>query len=329
MEKDFLDYFSSNNSKLEFTSISNWNISVLEKNKARLNKSDNVYFLWWVNNNLSYSNWNRAKDDDIVEKNYFVIDVDLFNIFEKYFWEKLSYEEIEKEWNNIITNLAIEDPLLWEFSFINISWCWLHIYYMWEFTQFKKEEYKIWVQEIYSKWNKFWWDEYKCDGACCNIWRIIRLPWSINQKNWKECKILFWEYKKSRLFENIKKYSENKLKIIENERIQKEKEFIKKSISHNEFCLYKKINEIPAFIIAEKILPQFKFSKNQKNFDNQKNWYCAYYYVKNTNTICNGWSRHFLFTWDEHSCWNNFSIIKNFYSFTNKETFSYFKTLLK
>lgn len=328
--KEFLKHFQSDNSKIEFTKIKDWIISVITEKEALENKEANIYFLWWVKKDLVYSNWIRAKDNDIIEKNYFCLDLDIAKNFEEEYNEKISYEDIEKEAINIIENLKYEDEYFAEFSFIIISWWWLHIYYTWDFKQFTKEEYSLWVNRIYKQWNKIMWSKiYEVDFACKNIARILRLPWSINQKYWKECKILFAEKKDSKLFNLIKSFAVKEQEELENYKLAREKEIQDKlkifNKSENNF--YDEINSIPAYQIAELLIPEFPFDW-KKNFKNNKWWFTWYYYVSETNTICNGWSRYFLFTWDESSCWNNFSLVKNFKSLSDKQCFLLFKEIL-
>jgi hypothetical protein len=74
-------------------------------------------------------------------------------------------------------------------------------------------------------------------------------------------------------------------------------------------------------------LPQFSYN-SKWNFKNWKKWFTWYYYIAETNTICNWWSKHFNW-WNEKSCWNNFSIIKNFKNWDNRQVFDFYKQLLK
>ena len=120
---------------------------------------------------------------------------------------------------------------------------------------------------------------------------------------------------------------ENKKENREIKREQEIKEQLK-NFSQDENEFYNKINAIPAHQIAQLLIPEFKLNKNGKNFDNNKWWLTWYYYVEETNTICNGWSRYFEWGSTE-SCWNNFSMIKNFKNFTNKETFDFYKLILR
>jgi len=344
--KEFIEHFSSESSNIEYIKMLDWNVSVVNEKEALTNKTDNIYYLPWVRKDFIYNWYNRAWNNDIIETNRFIIDLDLSKNNEDCFSESVSYEDIEKIWLELIENLKYENELFAEFSFVILSWKWLHIYYMWDFTEFTPEEYYMWVARIYSKWDELMWSPlWNCDPNCKNIARIIRLPWSLNQKNWKECKILFWEKKESRFFKNIKTLA--KEQIEEEEKKSKEKlekqikrfqedQKIKTLIYWNNFLndkekldnLFKKINSVPAYIIAEKILPQFKFAKNNKNFHNLKKWYCWYYYIADKNLIANWWSKHF--NWgDDNSCWSPALIIKNQLNYTWTEVIKWFRDNFK
>ena len=318
------DKFKSENSKIEFYAMDeNKFFRNISENETKINKVDNMYFTYWLDLKT-----NSRRKEDFVEKRGFFIDLDLRKNYEIEYLEKISDEDIIEEWLSIWKNLKKENKLLWEFSFIVFSWNWLQIHYLWDWQYYTPEEYSIWVKEIYKLWDEFWADKiYVADPACCNISRVMRVPWTINQKNWSETKIIFEDYQISELANSISIFANKKIFWDEKEKELKEKE-MRKKFNKEDNNFYEEINKIPANIIAEYLLPQFKFNKNGKNFDNLENWFCWYYYNKNTNSICNGGSRYF--NWgNEASCFNNFSIIKNHFNLTNKDTFEFFKTLLK
>lgn len=341
-----LNRIKSNNSKIEYVSINNWIIKVINEQIALTNKTDNIYFLWGVRNNLVYNWRNRAKEIDIVEKNYVVIDLDIRKKFEEKYNDSLSDEDIIQIWLDIAENLKYRDVILADFDYIVFSWNWLHIYYFWDYKNISPDDYSFWVERLYNRWNDFWWDEiYYADPACKNISRILRLPWSINQKTWWVCKIIFerkwswrifnaieqmWkiqkqEYIKKRELENKKRIEEYEIKTKINRLIQWTKYNDKKEKLEKIFEI---IDSIPAYIVAQKILPEYKLSKNWKNFDNLKRWYTGYYYVKDLNAICNWWSRHFNW-WDVNSCYSPSVLIKNQYNYSWWEVINYFKQNFK
>ena len=340
-----LEKIKSQNSNIEYVSILDWKINIVSKEEALNNKEKNYYYLGWVRKDLIY-NWNnRAKEIDIIEKSYCVVDLDIRKNFEEKYNEEISDEDIIKEWLNIAENLKYEDYILADFDFIVFTWNWLHIYWFWDYQSISPDDYSFWVKRLYERWNNFWWDKlYEADPACKNISRILRLPWSINQKTWKECKIIFerqWEWK---IFNWLKKMwikqkqEENKLK---EEQIKKRVEEYQKKEQMNSLiygkqfkdkkeeleALFTKIDSIPAYVIAEMLVP-FKLNKNWKNFDNEKWWFTWYFYVEDLNCICNWWSRYFN-NWDVNSCYSPSVLIKNFYDYTWAETIHWFKTNFK
>lgn len=315
--------------KTEYVSIMNWNIKVITKEEALSNTKDNIYYLHWVREDLEYKNWNRAKDEDIEAKDFFVLDLDIRANYIEQTWEDCSNEDIISIWKDIWEFLKEENEYFWEWSKIVYTWNWLHIYYEWEVTSFDKVEYSNWVNRIYREWDKYMWDNvYNCDKACRNIARILRLPWTINQKNWAKVEILAEEKIQSRLFWLIKSFAK---KELEDQKVQEEKRQEKiqarlKEFSTKDNWFYQTINSIPAYEIAQNLLPEFPYDW-KKNFKNKVWGFTWYFYNKETNTICNWGSRYFNWGWID-SCWDNFSIIKYHYNYTNKETFNFYKKAL-
>lgn len=338
----FIDRFKSDNSNIEFCKFVNKHPIIIKEQEAINNKKDDIYFLSWVDKNYIYLNWKRAWNQNIIEKNSIVIDIDLRKNYKDIYWLDCTDDEIIFEANNIIENLKYEDEFLSDFDFVIFSWNWIHIWYLWDWQKITFDDYSFWVDRIYKYWNNYWGNPlYNADPQCKNIGRIMRFPTSINQKNWVESKILYSWVSKWLLVKNLKwfarKEREDKIKQneIKNEkRIKKyiEDEKINKLIYWIWFdekkekldLLFKKIDSIPAYIIAEKILPQYPLNKNWKNFDNEKWWFTAYYYIEEMNAICNWWSRHFNW-WEDTSCWSPSVLIKHQKNYTWKETINFFK----
>lgn len=341
-----LDRIKSKNSNIEYISINNWIVKTISEKEALENKKDNIYYLWGTRKDLIYSWKNRAKEIDIIEKSYCVIDLDIRKAFELKYNEEITDEDIIKEWLNIAENLQYEDNILADFDYIVFSWNWLHIYFFWDYKNISPDDYSFWVERLYNRWNNFWQDEiYYADPACKNISRILRFPWSINQKTWWECKIIFerkWEWK---IFNSIEKmwkkqkqeYKEKKEKEIKTRAEEFEKKNqINKLIQWSKYTenkeklekIFEVIDSIPAYLVAEQIVPQFKLSSNWKNFDNDKKWYTWYYYVEDLNAICNWWSRYFNY-WDVNSCFSPSVIIKNELNCNWGDVINYFKTNFK
>lgn len=328
--KQFLDTLSIEWSNIEFTSINEWKVSVLSEQEALNNKTANIYFLWGVRKDLVYWQGIRAKDADIVKKRYFCIDIDMRKNFEEEFWEKCSDEDIIQEWLNISKYISELNEYFSEWRYIVFSGNGIHLYYVSDSQEISKEDYNLAVERIFRQWDKIVWSKtFSSDHACKNIARILRLPWSINQKNWSEVKIIAEQDIKSRLVDSFKTLADTEKQEAEDRNKIKQKEIEQRmsTYSKDDNNLYEVINQIPSWQIAQILLPQFPFDW-KKNFKNEKWWFCWYFYNAEDNTIVNGWSRFFNW-WYEWSWWNNFSLVKRFKNWTDRETFEYFKTILK
>ena len=312
--------------KTEYTAIwTNGGVRVITEQEAKTNTTDNIYYLNWLANDYEFQEWKRASDDDIKIKSEFCIDIDFRNNCDF----EITNEDIIWEWETLAEFLETEDEYFWEWNKIVFSGNGLHIYYKGTPRSFDKKIYSMWVGRIYKQWDKFMWDEkYKCDHACKNIARILRLPWSINQKNGAKVEILAERKKESRLFDFIESLAKKEMQEQEKEKEKRKKEMeehLKTFWSDNK--MYEEINAIPAYQIAQLLLPQFPYD-GKKNFKNENGGYTWYFYNQETNTIVNWWSRYFNWK-DTGSGWNNFSLIKNYRNYTNKETFEFFKKITK
>ena len=312
----------------EYTKISNWKVTVITEQEAKQNKTDNIYYLDNVSDDVDYSNWKRAKDGDVEKKDFFVIDLDLRKQTKDVLGIDLSNEDII-DYAHFFKRWLADDVFFSEWSKIVYSWNWLHLYYKGCQNSLSKEVYSLGVTRIYKKWNEtVWSDIYYADDACKNLGRILRLPWSVNQKNWAKVFVVLEQDVESRLFNSIKWLAKKELEEQQEEKKKKEIEISERLKTYwkdwNNF--YDEINKIPAYEIAQKLLPEFPYNW-KKNFKNKKWWLTWYFYNSDTNTICNGGSQYFSW-WTTESCFNNFSIIKNWYDLDDAQTFIFFKKLL-
>jgi len=295
--------------------------SIPKEDVKKYINTENIYFLSGGILSEKKQQYFRFKDHEIHSKNYFAIDIDLRN---QYPWE-ITNIEIVREWLSLASLLWENHELFWEWSYIVFSGNGIHIYYVWDEISLSPIKYKLWVKRIFKMWDDFIGNEVLySDHACCNLARILRLPETKNQKNGATVKILAEQKKNSALFNNISLYSliEAWEDILKNINIQKQ--MLSKNYGDGENDDYEKIQSIPAHQIAMIVRPEFTFSKNGKNFNNKKKWFTWYYYVKETNSICNWWSRYF--SWgDENSCFAPFQIIQKEYSLSNGETFAWFR----
>lgn len=315
--------------QIEFTKLVNWKMKVIDKAEAEANKTKDIYFLPWIRSDLKYEWYNRAKDEDISYKNYFVIDLDIRKALKELHWVDITNDEIIDLWLMIKEFLQEDNKELSEWSYIVFTWNWLHIYYLNEIWNISKEDYANWVQAIYNIWDNYWGDPlWYADSACKNIARILRLPWSVNQKNGATVKIIAEQDVKSSLVLRIKEFAWEyrvKKQLADQKRKEEIEQKLKMSDWDNKF--YETIIWLPAHDIAQILVPDFPYDW-KRNFKNKKWWFTWYYYSKDNNAIVNWWSQYFNW-WDSNSNWNNFSLVKNHYSYTNAETFAWFKNILK
>lgn len=303
--------------RTEYTVIYNWTVKTIREEQIAYYKPfANIYYLNWVN--ADKEQWQRASDRDILLTSSFCIDIDLRNQSN----EAITNDEIINEWMEFIK--YVDDELFKEWSKVVFTGNGLHIHYYGNTRAIDKNIYKDWVSYIFNLWDDYIGDyKFYSDKACCNIARILRLPWTINQKNWAEVKILWEQKMNSQLFNNIEKYAQIIKKQKDKETKKRAKETIERLATYGVDEDYSKIQRIPAYEIALLIHPEFPFDW-KKNFKNNKGGFVGYFYNKSTNSICNWWSRFFNLG-DSNSCYAPFQLIKNELWFTNRETFEYFK----
>jgi len=323
MLQQFLNDISPKGS-IEFSTIGADGCKTITKDVALTDKESNIYFLWWVRENLK----GRAKDDDVDYVSYIRIDIDILNQA-----DDLTTEED-------VTEFAIPDiverlkshSILNTYSYIVFSWRGAHIYYCWEPISIDKKSWSLANDRIYREWDKLMPSEYCCDQATSNIGRIMRLPWSVNQKNWATCSIVHSAGGKSKLFTFVHRFAEAERKEDEARTKKRKEEHEAKMASYgsldNDNNIYKLILEIPAYQIGQMLLPQFKFLNNGRSFSDGKWWTTAFFYSEEKNVIINGGSRHYNW-WDNNSWFDSFLLVKKFYNWTSKETFEFFRKLIK
>lgn len=293
-------------------------------------KSENIFFLGGIREWLLQ----RASDNDIISKNYFVIDLDIRSEYLKSMLVPCTTEYIIHTAYAIIWLLR-KHKYFSEWRFILFSGNGLHIYYIWDTltvpNQITKETYSAWVETIYREFQEYVRCEWiKPDYNCRNISRIMRLPGTINKKNGLLCRVLYSQPISSRLVNELfirgAKSIEKQLSIDNEKEIiykKEQKERIKKSWDQEN--IYEMINkEFPAYHFAEEI-NGFKLAPNWRNFINEKGWYCWYWYNKEKNIILNGGSSHYFLN---HNGYNPYMIVKEYHNFTDKQTFEFFKNLI-
>lgn len=293
----------------------------------------NIYFVC----GLAEKKLKRCSDDDIITKKYYVVDIDIrLSYYEKH-KKVLSQDELQQEIDKIIG--VLKENWFWDYSYSCDSGNWLHLYYTWTERKIDKLVYSDWVHYIYEQIDdlisKLW---YKCDTACSNIWRIMRLPWTINprkkEKRWEiyrdlwdyECTILESQPQDSLTFDWLEEFAEQyKKEKEEDKKAQiKIKQIIKTEYKQSD-NIWKEINSIPAYQIAEDIrwvTVSDKWLDNVALKEKKKNMW-AYRY-KPHNVIVNTGSS--LIKTDKNY-FTSYELV--YYEYANQDkiaTIEYFKT---
>ena len=293
-----------------------------------LSRQEDIYFLAWVDKS---NKWKTNKDKDIIEKNYFVIDLDIRENYK----EEITNDDI-KWYANILEILLIESELFSERSYIIYTWNWLHIYYIWDFIDVDIDLYSLWVWKIYKDFDDYLQHDniMKPDQACKNIWRILRLPWTKNYKmktkynlEPEEVIILKQQEKHSKLVWMINKFWEE---IKENQK--QEKSIIKHKVESNLFK--NKLNkdwvnvyeEICKIKLNDIICADFWFEQRTDNryfyWDKKEPEWLVYH--DDNNTVFHWWCSKWTW-WEVWKTYNTFSYIKARQRLNDKDTFVWFK----
>lgn len=286
-------------------------------------EEQNIFFCCWLKEELDA----RCNDSNIWEKNYFVLDLDIRNNSK----EEISDEEI-KACADILEE-ALEKTPFSDWSYIIYSGNWLHLYYIWNPILVSPEVYSDWVGYIYKEFERILDNPlFTPDYACRNISRIMRIPTSVNQKNWAKVEILKEREVVSGLVSYIPAFAQKEAEIKKAEMEERQKRALdvrKRVESSGKSSIWDDIDSIPAWKISEWLKPEFKYSWN-RNFhsDNPKrNKWTAFYYSESRNCIINGGSSHYNWR-DSNSWWWPFDLVKREKGWSDRETFEFFKKLI-
>ncbi len=293
--------------KIEFNDL----VSTYSFDNA-LNLKTNVYFLASVEDK-NKRNW----DKDIIFKNYFYVDFDLRESYQKLFETIITDEELDILLDTIKTKLKSNG--FWDWRYIVNTGNWFHFYYVWEWQSFWVEEYKDAVEYYYSDIDSIFNDPlFKTDHACKNIWRIARLPWTINYAREKKFSL---ELKEAIIIEETDIISDKIKNIPVISKQQKEldtKDTIKRQMNTLSDDTLEAILEIDIIPLVEEYTG-LKIAKDNKNFPD-KNWN-TWMFVADNILFWTGTGR----ISDRFAGYNTFTFIKEHYKLDNNWTFQRFK----
>ena len=329
MIEKFLKVMSPNSPVIFREFNTSWGVYTISKSVAMNSKDSNIYFLWGVKENAK-----RLTDLDIGEIHYIRLDIDIRKWVKLHLWAEADEGDILWFINEIKDKLDW-NKLLKDRSYIIFSWWGCHIYYsslrgILITDSFTPKLWQLAMKRIYSLYDSVIEEEYLLsDRAVCNTARVMRLPGSINQKNWAECRIIHSEPDRQSplfpmieelgrdAFKNLNKYADKR-----NAEVAEMKAKLLASGWKDTDIKYEIINRIPSYLISQILLPSFVFD-GKKNFkhNGKMKWF---FYVNETNSICNWGSEEYA--WKEtDSCWNNYSLVERYLSLTKEQTFKWFE----
>lgn len=292
----------------------------------------NIYFCCWFDSASGTSG--RCVDGDFTKKKYIPVDIDIRLAYYEQHHKVLSQEELDEEILKILDRLDKQDVLK-TYSYVIKSWNWVHIYYVWDEITIDRDTYSRWVE--YIQWlindtiDDLW---YKCDSAVKNIWRIMRLPWTINPRkktHWNDILWDLWPYECQIL--KINPTSCDLLSKLPEfaEILQSEANIIKiakQNFSKSDSDKWWPINSVPISELVEFVYPVTALVDKEKNWiitirEQHKNMW-AFIYTP-YNIMVNWWSS--LIKTSSKRTFTPYELILNEYcNWDVKKTLEFFKS---
>lgn len=179
---------------IENTYTSIWTVSRITNVVKWQCKWEDLTDLYWKENKYflaNVDNWDgmRSKYNDISKRKYIFFDIDIRKDLK--LWDT---EDLTPHVDSIIDKLD-KSEWFYQWDYVVFSWNWIHIYYIDDFVteirnQNEHDNIRFWIWEACDEITKITW--YEADKWAAKISQIIRLPWTINKKDWlsaKECYI--------------------------------------------------------------------------------------------------------------------------------------------
>lgn len=267
-------------------------MSIMEHDKC------NVYFCWGVKQELKW----RCKDEDIVMKSYFWVDIDIREDIKKKTWEVISDNQLF--WYIDAIQERLDNSDYGDYEYIVSSGNWVHIYYIWEPNKFKPEVYSAWVKRIYRDIDVLIKDLWlKTDKTTSNISSLFRCPLTINY--WREVKYwldiwpcFIYDKKDSSgiTFDSLENIGIQAISEKEQE-IEERKKMVelaakkrKKDFEGND--VFEDIRRIPVHELFTRHT-WIRLAWDWKNFiSNKDNKYIGCFYSEEKNKLINTWTHH-------------------------------------
>lgn len=275
-----------------------------------------IYFLGGVKDGMK-RNW----DNDIIHKNYFVVDYDLRENYKKVTGELLSDDKLHQMLEHIVT--VTEGTEFENWRYVVFSGNGFHFYYTSPDLPLEKLRYKDLVEYLYQKLDKLFADPiFKVDHSCANIWRILRLPGTTNRKRKAKhglepavCEILLDMDRDFPVAAHLELFEENTLKKIAWEEIRQA--MVRVSDAQLEAILNIPMEELVLKYSGIELMP------DKKNFKSPKDGSRVGMFLHD-NVLYHTGTHHIH---DTYKGYNTFLFVKEHYGLkTNKATFDRFRT---
>lgn len=296
---DFWKRIASKDTKIEVTDTKNV-LPIDNKNPVMSIMSYDecdVYFCWGVKKELK----SRSKDTDIVSKKYFALDIDIRKDIMNLTWEVISDNQLYWYIDEIMKLLDSSDYA--DYEYVVASWNWVHIYYIWDSSEFDKVVYKAWVSRVCKDIDSIIAPlGLKTDKATTNISSLFRCPFTVNYGRQIKYNLELWpcfiySVKESEwvTFNSLKSIWKQEIAEFE-EKIKERKKIIAEQSKKNkkEFGkdIIKEIKEIPVHELFTR-QTGIELANDWKNFisnKDRKNIGC--FYCESKNLIINVWTPH-------------------------------------
>lgn len=262
----------------------------------------------------------RAKDADVRMKNYFLVDIDVREIWRKN-GEEITDEHIKEQGINIMEQLNKSETIAGDWRLIVFSGNGLHIWYVGNPIAITSKE--VWKEGLLTFLRGF---EMRIglppDYACINLGRLSRIPCSYNNKKGRHTLVeVLAAQNKSMDLENIIDLGEKSLNSLRQNALAGLVEA--KRTTATGANTYVAIQAIPIGEIVARLMGwQFdgrNFVDPAVNTQKQK----ACFVPEGENFIVHGGTDHFS---NEQKGYGPFEFVKMHHQFDSKQTFAWFRS---
>lgn len=256
---------------------------------------------WQKNAFHVFGSWDKrtgkkwtTTNDDIVVKNYLIMDIDIRDAIRQKEKRKIEQSEVIERCEAIkvllSTSMFFAD---WSVFVCTGNWC--QIYYVWDNAVL--EDYYDWMEVLMQEFDEEILKDtpFETDKSMKNLARLARLPWTINSKpdkaryNWdQKCDTLWKQEKHSILLKMLSDLAEQERErqAIEAERKAKEYEENAKNYRPKEnWSVYDAIEEISTAELFQ-INRGLELARDWKNFISDKDGcFISAFYDKERNLL--------------------------------------------